>query len=71
VAQPRQRHREIHGNGGFSDAAFTRSDGDQILDAGNRDFRLFGWSCVGSHQFDLSRELEKAFAYRSRTVAAP
>ena len=50
VAEARQRNREIHRYGGFSDAAFARSDGDQILDAGNRDFRLFGLRCVGTHQ---------------------
>ena len=55
MAQARQRNGEIHGNGGLSDAAFARSDGDQIMDAGNRDFRLFGLRCVGTHQFDGSR----------------
>ncbi len=53
VAQARQRDGQIHRNGGFSDAAFARSDGDQILDAGDRNFRLFGLRCVGTHQFDV------------------
>ena len=36
-----QRDRQIDGNRGLPHAAFAGSDGDQILHAGNRNFRLF------------------------------
>ena len=53
VAQARERDRQIHGDGGFSDAAFSRTDCDQILDARYREFRLFRLRGMWTHQFDL------------------
>ena len=47
MAEVRQRNGQIDGNGGLADAAFAGADRDQILDAGNRRFRLRRRADVG------------------------
>jgi hypothetical protein len=49
TAQARERDGEVHGDGRFSDAPFTRSDGDQIPDAGDRKLRLLGLRGMWTH----------------------
>ena len=50
IAKLAQRNSQIDGHCGLTDAAFAGSDGDQILNSGNRKFRLL-LVRIGGHGF--------------------